>query len=181
MGRRFVMSQSSFQGFLSPRPDKKGGINPIKSTQTGAATLSGGTVNVTISTVDITKSVVLVYPKGNTNISTALITGSLTSSTNAQFSSSLTSASLFDYLIIEFGSIKSFQSGSVGVTTSASVTITSVNTAKSFLFYNFNSSGSSTNLIDSFLAGFLNSATSLSFTTAGAATLIAQWYVVETY
>ncbi len=119
----------------------KGGLNDggsnIKSIQRGTITLSGTSTNVTISPIDISKSIVLISIEG-ANIDNAfrvLVSGRLTSSTNLLLTvGNIDYPPTVSWQVIEFNNVKSLQRGYTSINSDIqTVTISSVNTSKSFL------------------------------------------------
>lgn len=155
----------------------------IKSIQRGTATMNSTTVNVAISAVDLTKAVVIVnFASLNANItdSEVSIKATLTSSTNLQLSNIVATYGIIvvSWTVIEFNNVKSLQSGSyTSTSTSDSITISSVNMAKSQLFYSSTSNnGNPSQYI--LLNCYLSNATTITISHY-AATRVISWYLVE--
>ena len=113
------------------------GGSSIKSIQRGSVAISSTSViNVPITSVDLTKSIVLFthqVPTSTTDVSNTFVTAELTTSTNIAFTRGGTgNGGTIKWEVIEYNNVKSVQSGSyLSTLASETKTITSVNTSKS--------------------------------------------------
>lgn len=124
----------------------KGGLNDgnsnIKRIQTGQATITTGNTNldVTISAIDTTKSVILVSPTGSSwYVDYDIASGVITNSTTITLSRGATGGGVYGctvyWTVIEFKIVKSLQSGSAAMpSSSTNVTISAVNIDNCLLF-----------------------------------------------
>lgn len=169
MGNAFLYGQSG------------GGIK-IKSIQRGTGNPVGVAANITISPVDVSKSIVIVTMH-TSNASAAgthiFMQGRLTSSTNLDIRSAAYLATYtvyYEWQVIEFANVKSIQSGivAVGADAYATPTINSINTAKSALFFSYYSSAATSS---GFTKGNITSSTTIQFLSKGGSNV--SWFVVE--
>lgn len=182
---------SSFDvSFVRPRPDKKG-LPTIKSMQSGDASIAtnvGGT-NITIETVNLSKAIVLITESNSTstgNPQYVKVRAKFTSPTNINLVREGTSSSIsceISWKVIEFNNVKSLQYGDYSLTVANSerpVTISSVNTNKSMLFFSFSSSLTSNDTIAMMCKGKILDSTTINFK-SGSATIVISWFLVEFY
>lgn len=163
----------------------------IKSAQHGTASIatSGGTyTDVTISSVDTSKAIVLVSYKADQTAATSntvCIGGELTSSTNLRlhrYSDSASYSVSIAYTVIEYSVVKSKQSGKLTMaSTPDTVTITSVDTSKSILVFSYTSPNSSVNMAYSCIRGTITNSTTLTFDVVSGINYEVYWQVVEFY
>lgn len=164
-----------------------GGSN-IKSIQTfyvalGTATL---TYDITLSTVDMDKSVVLIdtYNTASEQIKFSSFYAELTSSTNvkvtryAQPSANTVTVSV---TVIEYNNVKSLQRGlkSFDGNPSRNVTISAVNVDKSLIFISKSSATTTAGFIIPNGYARLSSTTNLNYTEGGTYTRDFAWQVIE--
>lgn len=126
-----------------------GGSSNIKSIQRGATTLTAQSLDLTISSVDLNKSIVIMSYSdlNNSADGNSLIRAKLTSSTNINFylGQGYSMPKYIEWQVIEFNNVKSIQRGdfttpSTAITTfvdKSSVTINSINVGKSLIFASF--------------------------------------------
>lgn len=173
------MPIQTFNGFPRPIPDS--GTVSVKSIQQGTGTIAGTlTTNVTISAVDITKSIVIIYDRGVDAGATPAqykVTAQLTTPTNILLTrTSTTNPGSFSWLVIEFFNVKSLQTGTRTLTAPGTTTISAVNTAKAFVIF-------SMNVATTFVpidATLTNSTTiSFGYPTSTSASVTAAWQVIE--
>ena len=146
-----------------------GTLSNVKSIQRG--TLSGvldDSNNVSITSVDVSKSVVISVPRGdmsNAQYRFLNCRASITSSTNINFAfdaSPGSSGPTVDWIVIEFDNVKSKQTGTNTIAANTNVTITSVDMSKSLVFVSFSNPSSSTaDARGTMINGVLTSATNL--------------------
>ena len=178
-------------------PNIKSGVNifgvtgtagNIKSIQRGSYALSSTSGTVSITAVNLSQAIVKIsyYPgAGQTgNANAANITATLTSTTQVTFNKVVGTGSVeIDWEVIEFDNVKSLQTGSVDLNSVASVnvSITSVNTSKSILFFSFTNNMNTAVASYWFLKGKIASATQLTFamTAANSPSIVASWQVIE--
>jgi hypothetical protein len=163
-----------------------GGGSNIKSSQRGELTLGAltTTTDVTISTVDLTKSIVKisVQSPNNVNLNQWTCYATLTSPTNLQFVIPTASGTtgLVSWEVIEFNNVKSLQSGLTSMTSlTMNVTISAVNLNKSILFFSNNSNATLIATHYFTLEGLLTASTNIKFSTLFANVITAKWYVIE--
>lgn len=161
-----------------------GGGSNIKSIQRGTVTMNAVTKDITISAVDLSKSIVQLTVKSAGSAGADCITGELTSATNLKLASGTTGSgnSVVEWTVIEFNNVKSLQSGTTTQTTTTPVTVTisSVDLTKSILFFTFNTTtfGPTSNAMP--MSGKFTNNTTLSFAnydTTGTKTI--KWQVIE--
>ena len=177
----FVRSVSD--NFFILRPS--GGSN-IKSIQRGEVIIGVGSnpSNITISSVDLTKSIVKVTYEtidGGANTPATLYPmAKLTTSTNLYIQKNTDSNQIRVYWeVVEFKNVKSLQSGEVTISTNpTNVTISSVNMSKSILFTSFKSASTST-ASEFYVGAKLSSATQVTFTCPVTSTSVVYYYVIE--
>lgn len=176
------MPIQTFNPFPRPIPDSGIGTN-IKSIQRGTLNFSGTTTTtVTISNVDITKSIVIVNISpvnggfDNSMTCNAQITASNTITFNRN---SATTGAVVNWQVIEYFNVKSLQSGLKNTTlTSDTQTISAVNTNKSIVFASWDSdNANASNII--LVSYVLTNSTTITFTQRNANTRNIIWYVVE--
>lgn len=167
-----------------------GTYSNIKSRQSGTVGLSASTQTVTIAAVDLTKAIVRIsvqtpwnsYPDASYYATSGVLTNA-TTLTIAVYGGSGDSLNAV-WEVIEFNGVKSLQSGSWAISASSqALTISSVNTSKSMIFYSFAASANvGSNYIASILTTLvLTSSTSLTFSQQNATPYIVKWYLVEFY
>jgi len=163
-----------------------GTASNIKSIQRGQAVFtSQTTINVTISLVDLTKSIVIVeLQNGNETDPTAVfVQGKLNSSTQLNLSRQgvgNSNALSIRWTVIEFNNVKSLQTGTSGIST-GTVTISTVDPAKSLVFFSISCyvyPVVGTNAGDVRHSAWFNSSTQIELTFSGNVSTI-YWYVVE--
>jgi hypothetical protein len=114
----------------------RGGSN-IKSIQRGTATISALTTNITITSVDLSKSIVIMTQSLRENDARVSVTAKITTATNLQLVSNLVGSTntFVSWEVIEFNNVKSLQKGLATFTGSAgfNTTITSVNLSKAMI------------------------------------------------
>lgn len=163
-----------------------GGITGI---QRGTAILAGSatSVNITISPVDLTRSIVLVqsYNHASSATTSALISirAVINSATNILLVRNEASAShpvTYTWTVIEFASVKSLQKGQKSLAlASDTVTVSSVNTSKSLMFFSYSSTGLMAGGIAPVM-GSVTNATTLTFNQLGTTpTTLIEWQLIE--
>ncbi|MBI4719436.1 MAG: hypothetical protein HY763_16695 [Planctomycetes bacterium] len=203
-GRHFVQTRRGRRG--APRLGRAGlhvatlllglGFPPesvraagLKSLQSGSLTMSVGggsaqTSNVTITSVDLSKSVLWFNYRGDSNDpDDGHVRGRLTSSTNIQFyrpnDASLTDLTI-QWYVAEFACGVYVQRGLANTADTTNVTINTVDTAKSFVLTSGSESGTGTTYNnDDFFRARLTSSTNLEVSGLGSPTNEASWQVVE--
>ena len=172
-----------FNGFPNRKPDSEKGSN-IKSIQRGSATMNALTVNVAISAVDITKSIVKIYMRNTAVSGTGYLTANaeITTSTNLRLAvvAIIVGTEVVDWEIIEFNNVKSLQKGTKVVsTTSEIVTITGVEPTKSVLFISWDAPMSS-NMHNLSASGELTNSTTITlFQASSGVVRTIKWQVIE--
>lgn len=167
-----------------------GTLSSVKTIQRGTVTGSlSDSNNVTISSVDVTKSVIIVKTRGEiSNIQYRFLNcrASITSATNINFSFDATPGSsgpIIDWIVIEFDNVKSKQTGSATISADTNVTISSVNIAKSLAFVSFsNASSANADVRGTMINGVLTSGTNLLLlnpSTYVSVTNSINWQVIE--
>lgn len=178
----------------------RGGLNDlsgnIKSIQHGVVTLpikSGNTATISISSVDINKSIVIISYGHSSQQDPGLLSyqAKLTNSTTLTLIRGTSDGSLGPYYlcwqVIEFQSIKSLQHGDVSFSGEASpfsVSISAVNPNKVLVFasaYNAPSSGSNPSDSTIFGTSIGNGTTLYLYAKGLGYTRYIHWYVVEFY
>lgn len=158
-----------------------GGSN-IKSIQRGSVTMTAKGQTITISPVDTTKAIVRInYFYGSSQIGGCLISAELTNSTTITLNQGGSlSYQVVEWEVIEFNNIKSLQRGIATTTTASSdITISSVDTLKSIIFYSHQSTSTSTTLLGNAIRVFLLSNTKLQVAQREAINLSTYWQVIE--
>lgn len=119
-----------------------GGSNLKSPTQFGSTTIPSysATTTVSISAVDLTKSIVKIYYKNGAN--TMGITAELTNPTTITLTrySGYAEAITIYWEVYEFNNVKSLQKGTHSST--GTITVSNYNTSKSMLIWSYYSSGS---------------------------------------
>lgn len=158
-----------------------GGGSNIKSIQRGTTLLNATTTNVSISAVDLTKSVVILsVESGGSGASFILAKGVLTTSTNLELDIDASGYCTVYWQVIEFINIKSLQSGNkITALASDSITISPVNLTRSVVFHSYKTSEVDTSLTFGHVGLALTTATNISVIQYGAKNKDIQWYVVE--
>lgn len=179
-----------FNGFPRAVPDFGGGVN-IKSIQQGITNIdSGSSATITISPVDLSKAIIIVYP----SVSSAAYSPNF-----LQFKADFISEKQFTltrgvsssgstyvrYAVVEFSGAKSIQKGSftlVESSASGTVTISPVKPNKSMIYYSFSSDhpNSSNGLPPGLLSGVVFNSTQIVFEHAaylGSKNI--SWFLVE--
>lgn len=143
------MSKPSFNGFVLPKPDKKGN-NVINSIQTGSTTIPGDSVTISatvnISHVETSKSVIIVSSVEDGGTPNKIhIKASFNSPTQILLEQIAGSpvVNQITWTVIEFTNIKSFQSGSythTGNGSESTVNVTDVTATKCLLFFTYTDS-----------------------------------------
>lgn len=154
-----------FNGFPKPVPEQGGG-NLIKSIQRGTLTFPSATItNVTISSVDLTKSIVLVTSIGDSvNPAVGCVKGKLTSATNLALSKATTLTANVSWQVIEFYNVKSLQTGDYTLITAAgTVTVSAVSPTKSLLICSWESTASTSGANYAALNYNLTNSTTITF------------------
>lgn len=125
-----------------------GGGSNVKSIQRGTTILTAQSLDLTISSVDLNKSIVIMSYSdlNNSSDGNSLIRAKLTSATNINFYlGEYSTPKYIEWQVIEFNNVKSIQRGdfttpSTTITAyvdKSSVTINSINTSKSLIFASF--------------------------------------------
>ena len=164
------------------------GSSVIKSVQRGQGTFTGATNNITITEIDLEKTICrITYHLDQVAAMTTLVSVALTSTTNLRLertngdSGTLTCS----WEVIEFYNVKSLQTGTAtltGTDTNINVTITSVNLEKTFVFVSMRSSSNETNLNSAEYIAMLTSATNLYIDARTAQnSRYFEWQVIEFY
>jgi len=174
------------------------GINNIsssntKSIQRGIATINSALiVNVTIASVDITKSIVLIdysFTGGSQdNSKNSLVKAKLTTGANIELSvQGYTSGPVLtiSYTVIEFNNVKSLQTGLFNVVSDGvehTVTVSAINVSKSILFKSFSSNNANVSASEMILRTRIIDTTTLGFyqkDNVGGYTLKTEWQLIE--
>lgn len=154
----------------------------IKSIQSGTSTLSATSLNVPISSVDLSKSIVMINCSSTSNFADqTMVSAQITTNTNLQLSkANATTAVVVNWVIIEFNNVKSKQTGSIASNGgTASATITSINMNKALLFCTAtNSITSSTSINQALYRYKINTVTSLNFDSSSTTQTI-YWQLIE--
>lgn len=177
----------AIQGLDKFKFDVGGGSN-IKSIQRGVATITTGQdLSITISSVDITKSIVLINSRGTYNDNTTnFVYGKLLNSTTLYLARGFNGAvtTNISYQVIELQNIKSMQKGTSIIDVSQSniaVTIGSITLDKVILFTSFYVNnlnyGISVDISNSTTITFTRSPSGASSAYNGAVQV--QWFLVE--
>lgn len=165
-----------------------GGSN-IKSIQRGTGSIGSGLaqIDVTITAIDLTKSVVKVtyLDTANSAAYASCVKAEFTSSTNLRLTrgGSTAQSTAVEWEIIEYYSLKSLQTGTLatdGTSLGGTVSITSVDLSKAVLFFTFNNGGTTTTISSGTMTGKLSSSTLITFVNSsevGSRSIF--WFVVE--
>ncbi|MBU3098755.1 MULTISPECIES: hypothetical protein [Clostridium] len=144
------------------------------------------TINITISPVDITKSIPKIFvcaTGASTRANVTLFKCVLTSSTNLQitrYSNGATFTATIDWEVIEYNNVKSLQTGLLTLNTaSTNIAISSVNMLKTDLFLSFTITSTYGLSEIMQIAMQLTSTTNLKFTGYGSMNYSIQWYAIE--
>lgn len=178
------------KGIVSGGLNGGGGSN-IKSIQRGTATIANASASspiIAIASVDLTKSIV--------RIQTSSASGQINSPAddiaeihflnNSQIQVSrvgINGALPFDWEVIEFNNVKSLQSGNTSYLskTTLDIVISTIDTAKSMLFYSSKPATTVTNTKNN-LRGTIKTSTTINFASSAQDTVYAQtiyWQVIE--
>lgn len=160
-----------------------GGSN-IKSIQRGVLTTLVSVSNIEISSVDLTKSIVIVNTntyQGGILDSDVAVKAILTSSTQLTLTTITNnfSGTIVSWTIIEFNNVKSLQTGSKSTSlASDTTTISAINVNKSILFYSWTSSGDTAtqNIISNC---YILDNTTITFKSTLAVAKVIAWQVIE--
>lgn len=182
------MSKSSFNGFVLPKSDKKGGSN-IKSIQRGSKIMTSNSNTVTISSIDLTKAIpkiTLIGKGGTSNPAACYVSAKITDETTLTLEMGgwdTTYAPTVEWEVVEFNNVKSLQKGSQAISAATTnVTITSINMLKSTLFYSYKTTSATlSNMSAAMGGGRINTATQLTFTQLNTDDKTIEWYVIEFY
>jgi len=141
----------------------------IKSVQRGTVSMSGlTTVDVTISPIDTTKSVVRQTSANSASGANGLLSSAIIlNSTTIRFTHPASVGTVYpvDWEVIEFNNVKSKQTGTVQITggnSSVSPTISNFDPLKSLLFYSYITDSPALDN-NSFPTGYITSSTTLYF------------------
>lgn len=164
------------------------GINSnIKSVQNGVFLLSGNTADITINSVDATKSIVLISVAGTSNnidnqgffVSAKLTNNTTINLTRLNGQQNLKVA----WTVVEFKNIKSLQKGDVSTgdnTPTKTVTVNAINPSKAILFFNYSSTDPGPSMYQEALNGTIDSSTSITFSQHSTAkSKNVHWQLVE--
>ncbi len=176
-------SESAFT--LAP---KSGAV--IKSIQRGSGSMSTSStsVNIPISQVDLTKSIIRVTLRGSqTQPARLFVAGKFNSDIELNFQRVVgTGVAVFEWEVVEFNNVKSMQSGtktSVETATTITQAISSVDTSKSLLFFSFKSTADSSTVTGAWLmTAKITSDVLLTwqrYASVGSGTTTIEWFVVE--
>ncbi len=152
----------------------------INNVQTGEVTFSAATQNVTITSVDLTRSILIFSERANSaSPETGAVRGQLTSATNIQFNKgSATGSVTVRWYVAEFISGVSVQRGSTTLSaTTVNQTISSVSLSESFVIVSKSTTGTSFDNND-FERARLTSSTNLELSTNAGSGGTADWQVV---
>lgn len=166
-----------FNSFPQPKPDSGGGSN-IKSIQRGNTVVTALTGDITISTVDLNKSIIKLRPDGGstsaspgTNFTWSVVF--LNANTIRITRTANSSHTTVYWEVIEYINVKSKQTGSR--TGSGTVAVSSINPNKSILEISWNSTNADYTALNS---GYeITNATTL--TIAGLSLNACQWQLIE--
>ena len=159
-------------------------VSPIKSIQNGETYISlDDSIDVTISSVDITKTVVRCNTRPLSSVTIqATHSIELINSTTIRITryGAGSSASYVYWDVTEYSSLKSKQTGSYTLeNTSSNVSITTVNLSKTLLIYSYYDAVSVTTFVNGVVgATFLNNST-LTFTQYASNSKVIKWQVIE--
>jgi hypothetical protein len=176
------------QGVVFGGLNGAGGSN-IKSAQSGFTTMTAVTVDIPVSSIDITKSIVIIREQGYNSgygVKTKMVGAALINSTTLRLylnTYNVNTQPQVTWQVIEFNNVKSKQSGIKLISaydTDVTVTISSINTAKSIIICSATSSGTSdSDQALQFNARISNSTTIAFKTSANASEITAYWQVIE--
>lgn len=164
------------------------GSPPYKSIQQGTYALAAASGTVTISSVDLTKAVVIIASKNyaGTNMfkTAAHCTAALTNSTTITFARGYNDGTLtVTWYVIEFNNVKSIQRGTVTPTAATSTTaVTTVTIAKSILFVtdsNVSIGGQGSEVRGATAEGYLSTSSQITFVCAGSSYVTIAWQLLE--
>ena len=159
-----------------------GGGSNVKSVQRGSILMDATTKNITISSVDLQKSVVIVNTvSAESTIDKILVSGSITSATNLRLTIGAISTTTYVYWqVIEFNNVKTLQTGTTTLTSATTtVNISNVNMTKSIIFSSFKSTNAQTASLGNQTA-YIDSTTTIVLKDANYITgKSAIWYVIE--
>lgn len=153
----------------------------IKSIQRGIATLiSRAILDVAISSVDLTKAVVIISVVANgATATTCCCKASFSSETVLQLRTYEKANLTVYWTVVEFSNIKSLQQGAIdSLTSTTNISITSVDINKSLVFASWYSSVAVSSAGYSMVGYNLTSPTNLKFE-CSASSFFAYWFVVE--
>lgn len=176
-----LLSQNALGSFSL---DGVGGSN-IKSIQSGTAAPTATSQTITISAIDMTKSIVKMTSNAGTgsNLSALMPKIVITNSTTLTITFQSTPPTTYLYWeVIEFNNVKSLQSGvtAIAASTSPNITISSINLSKSTLFFSADDGvTANTNYIEAAIMGKLLDTTTLNFSQSSSVARNAAWYVIE--
>lgn len=161
-----------------------GGGSNIKSIQRGITKITSPTHNVTIAEVDLNKAILIMsFDPISTGSSDKSVGGKLTTSTNIQFLCKLEYNQAVSWQVIEFNNVKSVQRGSVSgidLGNGETFNITSIDTTKSFLVFNYRLDASGTAVLGYPCRGQITTSTTIEFQSGfGALTDAVEWEVIE--
>lgn len=144
--------------------------NVTKSIQRGVGTLTTGTtLDVTISAIDVTKSVATITHANASNYaSDTLVAIEILNSTTIRIYINTSPSNLvyFAWQVIEFNNVKSLQKGNNIIDSyqaEKTVTISSIDANKSLLFFSFDCSVASSQFSLAHCRGCISNSTTLSF------------------
>lgn len=175
---------------ITPGYYSGGSITPlsvIKNKQSGVINLSGSTYqqNITISAVDLTKAVVRIKWYSNSSGKAGYVSipsGNLTSSTNLliQIDYTPVGSVWIAWEVIEFNGVRSLQSGLYNLVSGGNVTVSTIITTKSILFFSYLNNITSTDLNTNSVSGYISNSTLLTFYSGSPSnTDSIQWYLIE--
>ncbi len=153
----------------------------IKNVQTGEVTFTAATQNVTITSVDLTKSILIFSERNNLpSPQEASVRGQLTTATNLRLAKNTATGSVtVRWYVAEFDSGITVQRGTTALgATTVNQAITAVNLAESFVIVSKDKSGTGFSN-DDFGRARLSSTTNLEFATNGGSGGNADWQVVS--
>jgi len=171
------------QGLDKFKVSGDGGGSNIKSIQRGTFTMTATSNTITISSIDITKSVVMVTITGATSAAydaSSSTKGVLTNPTTLTLTRQDTTYGIVvTWVVVEFNNVKSLQTGIKYMSANTTVTISSVNVSKSLVFDSSdnNNTGVRSQIIDS-RCDLINP-TTLSFTVSSGVGYNHAWQVIE--
>lgn len=156
----------------------------IKSIQRGVASVNSTAINIPLTSVDVTKSIVIIQvnSNGENNTQFVAISAKLTTATNLLLSRNATSGTaLVSWQVIEFNNVKSKQTGTkITNLSSDTATITSVSTAKSILISTYITAVNVASISACFNNTVLTNSTTITFNTYNITnTTTYEWQVIE--